>query len=310
MDQYSSHCIFQNLLNSQQPYTQNPYQSANREPSIELSASDASVFGTQWAEDAYDDALPVADRKERRKWSPTEDVVLISVWLNTSKDPVVGNEQKAIAFWKRIAAYFASSPKFAGLHNRETTNCKQRWGKINEGVCKFVGCYDAATKQKSSGQSENDVLKMAHEIFFNDYKSKFTLEHAWLELRHDQKWCGTSSTKEKLKSKRRKLDDQSVQSSSAVPVSDGEDEAMARPIGVKVAKGKSKRSVSKAAAPEQEVKPSVEFQNMWEIKQKDYLLKEKLNKQKLLDNLIAKTEPLNELEITLKDKPVNYMLAS
>uniref|UniRef100_A0A0D3ATY2 Uncharacterized protein n=1 Tax=Brassica oleracea var. oleracea TaxID=109376 RepID=A0A0D3ATY2_BRAOL len=27
-------------------------------------------------------------------------------WLNTSKDPVVGNEQKAGALWKRIAAYF------------------------------------------------------------------------------------------------------------------------------------------------------------------------------------------------------------
>jgi len=61
------------------------------------------------------------------------------------------------------------------------------WGKINEGVCKFVGAYDAATKQKLSGQNENDVMKMAHEIFYNDHKVKFTLEHAWLELLHDQK---------------------------------------------------------------------------------------------------------------------------
>ena len=55
--------------------------------------------------------------------------------------------------------------------------------------------------------NEDDVLKMAHEIFFNDYKHKFTLEHAWLELRHDKKWCGASSTKDKVSSKRRKLDD-------------------------------------------------------------------------------------------------------
>ncbi|KAF3548438.1 hypothetical protein DY000_02005179 [Brassica cretica] len=43
-----------------------------------------------------------------------------------------------------------------------------------------------------------------------------------------------------------------------------------------------------------------EIQSMWKIRQKDFALKEKLNKQKLLDKLIAKTEPLTELEIALK----------
>uniref|UniRef100_A0A0D3A013 Myb-like domain-containing protein n=1 Tax=Brassica oleracea var. oleracea TaxID=109376 RepID=A0A0D3A013_BRAOL len=138
-------------------------------------------------EDADEDEHTVSDRRARRKWSPTEDIFLISAWLNTSKDPVVVNEQKDIAFWKRFTVYVSSSPKLAGLQKREPSNCKQRWGKINEGVCKFVGCYEAVTKQKSSGQSENDVLKMVHEMFFNDNKVKFTLEHAWLELRHDQK---------------------------------------------------------------------------------------------------------------------------
>ena len=196
------------------------------------------------------------DRKERKKWTPIEDLVLISAWLNTSKDPIVGNEQKAIAFWKHIEAYFAASPKLAGLQKREPTHCKQRWGKINEGVCKFVGCYDAATKEKSSGQNENDVMKMAHEIYFNDYKVKFTLEHAWLELRHDQKWCGASTTKDKVQSKRRKLDEHSAQSSTSVP---GEDDETARPIGVKAAKAKGKRSVSKTTNLEEEGK---EFQSI------------------------------------------------
>ena len=232
------------MLNSQQPNTQHPYQSVPREPYQFFSASDATIFGSQWTEDGNEDAEIVSDRKERRKWSPTEDGVLISDWLNTSKDPLVGNEQKAIAFWKRIAAYFAASPKLAGLQKRETTHCKQRWGKINEGVCKFVGCYEAATKQRSSGQNENDVLKMAHEIFYNDYKVKFTLEHAWLELRHDYNWSGAYSTKDKVHSKRRKLDDQS---STSVPVSHGDDEAMARPVGVKAAKAKGKKVSEQAS---------------------------------------------------------------
>ena len=295
MDSYSQSSSFLDLLNNQQQNTQ---------PSINLSASNVCVFGTQWAEDANMEAHTVEDRKERRKWTPTEDVVLISAWLNTSKDPVVSNEQKAIAFWKRIAAYVAASPKLVGLQKREPTHCKQRWGKINEGVCKFVGCYDAATKEKSSGQSENDVMKMAHEIFFNDYKVKFTLEHAWLELRHDQKWCGASSTKDKVQSKRKKLDDQSAQSSTSVP---GEDDQSARPVGVKAAKAKGR---SKGTASEDEVKPLVEFHRLWEIRQKDFALKEQLNKQKLLDSLIAKTEPLSELEVALKNKLITDMLSS
>uniref|UniRef100_A0A0D3B8A4 No apical meristem-associated C-terminal domain-containing protein n=1 Tax=Brassica oleracea var. oleracea TaxID=109376 RepID=A0A0D3B8A4_BRAOL len=248
MDPFSQAGSFQNLLNSQQPNTSFSFVI----PSIELSSSDASVFGTQWADDANEKHV-ISNRKERRKWSPTEDLVLISAWLNTSKDPVVANEQKAIAFRKQIASYVASSPKLSALQKREPT----------------------ATKAKSSGMSEDDVLKMAHEIFFNDYKLKFTLEHAWLELSHDQKWCGASSTKDKVSSKRRKLDDQTAQSSTSVQGCLGEDQAMARPIGVKAAKakGKSKGKTSEEA---------VELQTMWEIRQNDFVLKEKLNKQKLM----------------------------
>uniref|UniRef100_A0A0D3DJN9 Myb-like domain-containing protein n=1 Tax=Brassica oleracea var. oleracea TaxID=109376 RepID=A0A0D3DJN9_BRAOL len=117
MDSYSKTSSFIDLLNIQQ---QNP------QPSLDFSVSNVSGLGPHWAEDATLEGHTVEDRKERRKWTPTEDVVLISAWLNTSKDPVVGNEQKAIAFWKRIAAYVAASPKLAGMSKREPTHCKQR----------------------------------------------------------------------------------------------------------------------------------------------------------------------------------------
>ncbi|XP_013589134.1 glutathione S-transferase T3-like [Brassica napus] len=299
MDPFSQPGSFQNLLNSQHPNIS--FSFVTREPSLELSSSDTSVFGTQWADDGKEDEVVVSDRKERRKWTPTEDIVLIGAWLNTSKDPVMGNEQKTIAFWKRIASYVASSPKLSALQKRDPSHCKQRWGKIIEGVCKFVGCYEAATKAKSSGMNGDDVLKMAHEIFFTDYKAKFTLEHAWLELRHDKKWCGV--TKEKVSSKRRKLDDGSAQSSTSVPGCDGEGEAMARPAGVKASKAKAK---TKATTSEE----AMEFQSLWEIKQKDFEFKDKLNKKKLLDGLIAKTEPLSDLEIALKNKSISEMLLS
>ena len=314
MDPYSQHCRFQNLLHSQQPITENPYQpvprepyqSVRREPTVEVSASEASIFGPQWTEDGNDDAEILSDRKERRKWSPTEDGVLISAWLNTSKDPMVGNEQKAVAFWKRIAAYFAVSLKLDGAQKRKPTHCKARWIKINEGVCKFVRCYEAATKQRSSGQNEDDVLKLAHMIFFNDHKAKFTLEHAWLELRYDQKWIASSATKDKVQSKRRKLDDQS---STSVHVSHREDEAMARPEGVKAAKTKGKKPVRKQATLEAEEKEKINFQSFWEIRQKDFALKATLNRQKLLGSLVVKSDPLSELEMQLKNKLISDLLA-
>ena len=49
--------------------------------------------------------------------------MLISSWLNTRKYPVVGNEQRSGAFWKRIAAYFAATPKIAGSEHMEANHC-------------------------------------------------------------------------------------------------------------------------------------------------------------------------------------------
>ena len=142
------------------------------EDSVELSSSHVPYFGTQVQEASNFTEESPAARRERRTWTPIDDLVLISVWLNTSKDHVVGNEQRCGTFWKRIAAYFAASPKVAGSEHREPSNCKQRWQKINDTVNKFCGAFEAASREKSSGQNETDVLKLAHEIFYNNHQKK------------------------------------------------------------------------------------------------------------------------------------------
>uniref|UniRef100_A0A0D3BJ13 Myb-like domain-containing protein n=1 Tax=Brassica oleracea var. oleracea TaxID=109376 RepID=A0A0D3BJ13_BRAOL len=185
---------FVELLNSQQNVV------FGSQGSVPLSSSQVPSLGSQAAELR-------AERKERRTWTVTEDIVLISSWLNTSKDPVVGNEHKSVAFWTRVAAYFSASPKHAGCERREGSQCKQRWHKLNEAVCKFSGAYEAATREKTNGMNDNDVLKLAHEIFFNSQKKKFSLEHAWNELRYDQKWCELATAKTESSSKRRKFAD-------------------------------------------------------------------------------------------------------
>ncbi|KAF8110533.1 hypothetical protein N665_0082s0004 [Sinapis alba] len=200
---------FVELLNSQQNVV-----FGNVQDSASLFSSQVPFLGSQGTEDSNFCEDTPAKGKERRTWTPTDDVVLISSWLNTSKDPVVGNEQKSVAFWKRIAAYFSGSPKLVGSEKREAAHCKQPWHKINDLVCKVCGVFEAATRKRSSGQNDNDVITLAHEIFFNNHKKKFTLEHAWKEFRNDQKLCDLSTAKKVGSSRKRKCEDGSHTTSS------------------------------------------------------------------------------------------------
>jgi len=227
--------------------------------------------------------------------------VLISAWLNTNKDPVVSNEQKAGAFWSRIAAYYAASPKVERGDKREPLQCKQRWQKLNDLVCKFCGSYAAATRQKTSGQSESDIVKLAHKIFFNDNKLKFNLHHAWEELRYDQKWCDHSSSKLGGSAKKIKCEDGAETTSSQATINLDE-QPTKRPAGVKAAK------VASAKKPIVDKEAALKFQTMCSIKEKDLALKERLSKMDLLNSLISKNEPLSEKVEALKTKLLTEML--
>ncbi|XP_013646120.2 glutathione S-transferase T3-like [Brassica napus] len=291
---YSMSANFVDLLNSQQ-------ESVVPEPCPY--ASFQHVGSSHLPEKASFCEDSTTERREREKWTVTDDLVLISAWLNTSKDPVVGNEQKAGVFWSRIAAYFAASPKVERGAKREVIQCKQRWQKMNDLVCKFCGSYAAATRQKTSGQNETDTVKLAHGIFYNDHKIKFNLHHAWEELRNDQKWCEVARRKIDGTSKKRKYDD-GAQSESSQATSALGDQPTKRPPGVKAAKADSgKRSIAVDQA-------ASEFQTMWTIKEKDMAAKERLKKMGLLESLICKKEPLFEYEEEKKKNLINEMLGN
>ncbi|RID50496.1 hypothetical protein BRARA_H01222 [Brassica rapa] len=287
---YSQGPNFVDLLNSQQDY-----------PPDEFGSSQRPVFTSQGAETSSFCEDSHTQRKERKKWTPADDLVLISAWLNTSKDPVVSNEQKAGAFWSRIASYYEASPKVEKGDKREPLQCKQRWQKLNDLVCKFCGSYAAATRQKTSGQSESDVVKLAHEIFFNDHKLKFNLHHAWEELRYDQKWCEHATSKLGGSAKKRKCEDGAETASSQATINLDE-EPTKRPAGVKAAKAAS------AKKPVVQKEDALKFQAMCSIKEKDLALQERLSKMDLLKSLILKNETLSQKEEALKAKLLTEML--
>ncbi|XP_013632737.1 glutathione S-transferase T3-like [Brassica napus] len=227
-----------------------------------------------------------------------------------SKDPIIGNEQRSNAFWKRIAEYFSASRKLAGCDKREASHCKNRWQEINDLVCKFSGAYEAAARERSSRQNENDVLKLAHKIVFTNHKKRFTLEHVWKELRNDQKWCALSTAKKDGSSKKRRCEDGSDSTSYKATEEDSalDDEGTNRPPGVKAAKKGSKERLSKK--PMVDGKELSQFQTMWSLKKQDLEVKERLSKMKLLDSLIAKQEPLVDYEEALKKKLIDELMSN
>ncbi|KAF2604100.1 hypothetical protein F2Q70_00024587 [Brassica cretica] len=144
--------------------------------------------------------------------------------------------------------------------------------------------YAAAERQITSGQNENDVLKVAHDIFYSDHNTKFTLEHAWCILRYEQKWISLNSRKTTANGKRKTTDEpEAVSQSSSIDV--GEHEM--RPEGIKAAKASRNNGKGKAFE---------EYKSMWEMKMGDLAMKERLSKLAILDTLLAKKEPLSESE--------------
>ncbi|KAF8105016.1 hypothetical protein N665_0164s0032, partial [Sinapis alba] len=126
-------------------------------------------------------------------------------------------------FWKRIIAYYSSSLAVASLPKREP--------------------------------SKDDVVQVAYQFYFSDYNTKFTLEHAWRELCHDQKWCNSYSSQNSKSggsSKRTKLDEGGTFSSSSNTESNVDEQFMSRPLGVKSSKRKEKKVVTKTTHEERE----------------------------------------------------------
>ncbi|KAG2271124.1 hypothetical protein Bca52824_065679 [Brassica carinata] len=277
---YSQSASYLGLLHSQQPsvvHENFPFESFHSR-TVNLGASELPPFSSQQTDPPTQPEVTPVERRERKKWTPADDEVLISAWLNTSKDAVVANDQNARTFWKRVGEYYASTRHATKGEKREHIHCKQRWHKINELTNKLCAAFASAERQQASGQNDTDVLKLAHQIFYADHNTKFTLEHAWCVLRFEQKWLSLNTPKPSGGSQ-----------ASSCEVGDHE----TRPEGAKAAK--ARRSSSK-------VRDLDEVKTIWEFKKEDLEMKEKLSKLAILDTLLAKQQPLSEAEEVVKNK--------
>ena len=87
-----------------------------------------------------------------KNFSPEEDYLLVSTWLNTSKDPITGVEQQTKQFWTRVHAYFVENG--GNLNNRSQISISSRWQEINREIGKFVGFVTQIENHQQSGMTE------------------------------------------------------------------------------------------------------------------------------------------------------------
>ncbi|XP_010445970.1 PREDICTED: glutathione S-transferase T3-like [Camelina sativa] len=232
----------------------------------------------------------------RKRWIAEEDVNLISAWLNTSNDPVVSNEQQLQSFWKRVADYYKANDRSSGSIARGPSQCKARWNKINHSVNKFVGCYAQASSSRKSGESKDDVLSMAYELFKNDMDKPFLLGHCWRELKHDQKWITEECSHRRTK----------LTSEGAYSPGECNDGAKMRPPRVKASKRKGKKPKVIVDVKDGFV---AKLDKIIAIKEQEQAAKERHAKMRLLDSLINKGE-LTPAKVTLRDKLIGQMVTN
>ena len=90
-----------------------------------------------------------------KNFSPNEDCLLVSAWLNTSKDPITGVEQQTKQLWARVHAYFVENGE--NLNNRFEISISSTWQEINREVGKFVGFVTQTENRQQNGMTEESI---------------------------------------------------------------------------------------------------------------------------------------------------------
>ncbi|KNE94565.1 hypothetical protein PSTG_12117 [Puccinia striiformis f. sp. tritici PST-78] len=135
----------------------------------------------------------------KKNWLIEEDKALCTAWLETTQDPIVGNGQKSDTFWERIHKYYT---ELVERVNREKKNQKSFnqiaicsvgsveccWGHILMFVNKFIGFYSQCEDQLKSGQTQDQILSKAKEMFKNQCKMRYNLDHCYVLLKDAQKF--------------------------------------------------------------------------------------------------------------------------
>ena len=140
-------------------------------------------------EELSDSSEEEPKRRQHINWSEEENERLFNSWTHHSTDPVINTDRECEYYWKAVAIEFNdNTPK--NSHKRSVKQLKTHWGDVKRDITKFSGAYARAMSARSSGQSDDMVLKTAHEMFkaLNNGRS-FIYEYLWKVAKEMPKWC-------------------------------------------------------------------------------------------------------------------------
>ncbi|XP_021303245.1 glutathione S-transferase T3 [Sorghum bicolor] len=157
-----------------------------------MSPPSPSVYGTPSPESENMEANRAAKVNNKRYWTHEEEERLASAWLNTSKDPIHGNDKKGDTFWKEVTDMF--NKKGEGKRIREANQLKIHWCRLKASIGDFNDYWIKANQMHTSGYSDDMLEKEAQEMYVNRFGKPFTLVHWWKILKEEPKWCALFDT--------------------------------------------------------------------------------------------------------------------
>ncbi|CAO2188272.1 unnamed protein product [Urochloa humidicola] len=145
------------------------------------------------------------DPVKKRFWSHDEEVRLANAWLNTSKDPIHGNDKNRDSFWRQITEKFNKDSQPDCI--RDTNKLKCHWSRLSTTINEFNGYWMTVCKMNKSGYSDDQLMDEAQKRFTNKNKKPFAHVHWWRILKNEPKWRVSVAQAEKDKSEAIEIDD-------------------------------------------------------------------------------------------------------
>ncbi|KAK9698249.1 hypothetical protein RND81_08G091300 [Saponaria officinalis] len=215
----------------------------------------------------------------KNPFSLAEDEALISSFIQHSQDPTSGTNQKKRDLWIKVKTLFDKARKANPSQIRERSGgmLGSRWRRIVDGVMKWVGCYEEAARRKTSGMSEENVIKEA----IKTHNGPSNYNNVSENIGNDPDTPPSQTDLESQGSGKRSRDH--------ITSDDGEGSISKRPMGIKAAemnKGKGKRNVVQMEFLAETIKgySEVQMQTMEITKQKE------ARKQKQIEVELRKLE--------------------
>ncbi|KAG6663833.1 hypothetical protein CIPAW_02G050500 [Carya illinoinensis] len=195
-------------------------------------------------------SLPIGVRKSVRgaNFTPEEDKLLVSAWLNCSLDAVQGTDQKHSQLWENFFEYFQ---QFKETTNERTIKSLiHRWSVIQKATNKFCAKLAQVEGLNQSGMTEQDKFDKVKVMYQSLEKCSFQFEHCWHLLKDQPKWIWRATKEDPKRRKTMSPSSTPTQCSGATldsvfdleadHVMENEVMEPDRPIGRKAEKGKRK----------------------------------------------------------------------